>query len=174
MKQIVSIALLATCLAVTSAKAIIVGASVGYLTDAKEAYVAARVGTQFSATPTLAQIGEFEIGYTDQSDSLVKARFMPLTANYRIEFTGNGKFVPYFGVGAGAANTRVKVSSYGISESDWSFAAQGFAGVSYKMTDKVSVNAGARYIWIDDVNFLGTKVEIGDDVSLELGLHVRF
>jgi opacity protein-like surface antigen len=173
MKHIASTLLFATSLAVTSAHAVIVGASVGYLTDAKDEYVAARVGTQFSANQSIAHIGEFEIGYTSQSESGITADFMPVTLNYRAEFANAGKFGTYAGVGAGMAMTKVK-APYGISADNWSFAAQGFAGVSYKVSDKARLNLGARYVWIDDVRLLGSKVEVGDDVALEIGFGFKF
>jgi hypothetical protein len=124
MKHIVSTVLLATSLAVTSAHAVIVGASVGYLTDAKDEYIAARVGTQFGTNQSLTQIGEFEIGFTSQSESGITADFMPITLNYRVESAATGKFGTYAGVGAGMAMTKVK-APYGISADNWSFAAQG-------------------------------------------------
>lgn len=198
MNKIVSIALLAISLAVTSAQAVITGVSAGYLTDSKREYIAARIGTEFSSSPTLSHIGEFEVGYTDDSDSFVKIRMMPVTANYRVEFKGNGNFTPYLGAGFGATDVHIKVDAttfwtslgsaslidpfiispnpYVIHENHdaWAFTLQGFGGVSYKITNQASLNVGARYIWIDDIHFLGSKIKVGDDVSLELGLHFKF
>lgn len=178
MKKILAIALLTTGLAV-SAQAVIIGASVGYLTDSKEAYFAARAGTEFSSTSSLAHIGEFEIGYTSDSEGGAKASIVPFTLNYRAQFAGTGKIGGYAGFGAGFARTSVSVPGSGlprISDHDTSLALQGFAGVSFQVSPTTSLNLGARYIWIDDVKLQawGVKAEVGDDLALECGFHVRF
>ena len=175
MKHITSTALLAISLAVTSAQALTVGTSAGYLLDAEEEYITARVGSQFGSSQGIAHNGEFEIGFSSQSEDIGRGEYLPLMINYRAEFTNTGKFLPYLGLGAGAARTQVKIFGYStFNEKDWSFAAQGFAGVSYQVSQKASLSAGARYIWIDDASYRGVKVEVGDDVALELGLHIRF
>jgi len=87
MKRILAIALLASSLTV-SAPAVIVGASIGYLTDSQDTYFAARAGIEFNSTDSLAHIGEFEIGYTSDSEGGAKASLLPLTLNYRAQFNG--------------------------------------------------------------------------------------
>jgi hypothetical protein len=127
MKRILAIALLAASLT-ASAPAVIVGASIGYLTDSQDTYFAARAGTAFSSTDSLAHIGELEIG----SEGGAKASLLPLTLNYRAQFTGTGKIGGYAGLGTGLVRTRVSVPGSGvptISDSGTSLAAQGFAGV---------------------------------------------
>lgn len=171
MKQIVSLALLATSLAV-SAKALVVGADVGYLTDAKEAYYSARVGQQFAVRDTLTPEVDLELGYSHQKDSGVKADFVPLTINYRLESTAADKIGYHFGLGAGVAFT--DVSGFGLSDNGSSFAAQAFAGVSYQAAPTVKLHAGVKYIWIDDVKLFGTKVDVGDDLALTAGVSVKF
>jgi opacity protein-like surface antigen len=178
MKKLLTLALLAAGLAV-SAPAVIVGASVGYLTDSQDTYFAARAGLEFNSTNSLAHLGEFEIGYTSDSEGGAKASLLPLTLNYRAQFTGTGKVGGYAGFGAGLARTRVSVPGSGvptISDSGTSFAAQGFAGVSFRLSPAASLDLGARYIWIDDVKLQawGVKAEVGDDLAIEAGLHLRF
>jgi len=178
MKKILAIALLTAGFAV-SAPAVIVGASVGYLTDSKEAYFAVRAGTEFSSNATLSHNGEFEIGYTSDSEGGAKASILPLTLNYRAQFAGTGKIGGYAGFGAGFARTSVSVPGSGlprISANGTSFAAQGFAGVSFQLSPTASLDFGARYIWIDDVKLQlwGVKAEVGDDLALECSLHLRF
>jgi opacity protein-like surface antigen len=178
MKRIPAIALFAASLAV-SAPAVIVGASVGYLTDSQDTYCAARAGIAFNSTNSLAHIGEFEIGYTSDSESGAEASLLPLTLNYRAQFTGTGQIGGYAGFGAGLARTRVSVPGSGvptISDSGTSFAAQGFAGVSFRLSPTASLDLGARYLWIDDVKLQawGVKAEVGDDLAIEAGLHLRF
>lgn len=176
MKKILITLLVAAGLA-TSAQALIVGASVGYLTDAKEAYYTARVGSEFSSTNSVTHIGEFEIGYTSQTDGGVRGEFMPVTANYRAQFAGTGKVSYYAGLGAGFARTSVRIPGSGvryISDSGTSFAAQAFAGVSFLLSDTASLDLGARYIWLDNVNLLGANIHLGDDTSIEAGMHFKF
>lgn len=171
MKKFVLISLIAASLAV-SAKALIIGAGVGYLVDGEEAYATLRVGHQFKTATSVAHIGEIEVGYTSESEAGVSAKFMPVTLNYRAELSPNAAVSYHVGFGAGSARTQVK--SWLGSTDDWSFAAQGFAGVGFHPTKAVTINLGARYIWIDDVSIYGTEVEVGDDVSLELGVSIKF
>lgn len=178
MKKILAIALLTASLAV-SAQAVIIGASVGYLTDSKEPYFAARAGIEFSSAGSLSHIGEFEIGYTSDSAGGAKASILPVTLNYRAQFAGTGKIGGYAGFGAGFARTSVSVPGSGvprISDNGTSLALQGFAGVSFQLSPAASLDLGARYIWIDDVKLqvFGVKAEVGDDLALECGFHVRF
>jgi opacity protein-like surface antigen len=178
--------LLAAFLAITPmiSQAVILGVSAGYLTDAKEEYIAARFGTEFRSNTSLAHIGEFEVGYTSQNEGGIKASFMPVTVNYRAQFAGSGPFGGYVGVGAGMALTKVSffiehlamTKSYGyeVSEQNWSFTTQVFAGATYKFAPTSYLTLGARYIWIDDVKLFGTRADVGDDTVLEAGLHFRF
>ena len=171
MKKLLAIALFAASLALP-AQAVFVGASVGYLTDSKDTYFAGRIGTEFSSNATLSHNGEFEIGYTSDSEGGAKASILPLTANYRAQFAGNDKFGGYVGLGAGLART--KISGFGLSDNDWSLALQGFAGVSLKISPTASLDLGARYIWVNDVKLLGVNLDVGDDLALEVGFHVKF
>jgi len=169
-KTIVSILLaLGACV---SAQAAYTGASVGHLIDSEEAYISARLGTSLNSTENYVGNVEVEIGYTEDSDFGVTAKLIPITVNYRGELTGQGKWTPYYGVGAGLAE--VKVSGFGISASDTTFAGQVFGGVSYQATDAASITIGARYLYIEEVKLLGTKNNVGDDVSLEAGFSFRF
>lgn len=171
MKKIVAIALLAASSAIP-AHAVIVGASVGYLTDAQDTYIAARVGGVFNSSNSINSIGEFEIGYTSDSEGGAKASILPLTLNYRAEFR-SGQMLDYY-LGAGAGMARTRVSGFGVSDSDSSFVAQAFAGASFRMTDNTSFDVGLRYIWLDDVKLAGQSIELGDDLAIEAGMHFRF
>jgi opacity protein-like surface antigen len=171
MKKFVSLALIAASLAV-SASALNVGVEAGYLTDAKEEYISARLGYQLQSKDTLSQEIGLEIGYTSQKDSGIKGDFIPVTANYRFESTAANKLGYYFGAGAGVAFT--DVSGFGVSDNGSSFAAQAFTGLSYQVTDSVKLHVGIKYIWIDDVELFGTKVEVGDDLAITAGLSARF
>ena len=171
MKRILALAFLAACLAVP-ARALIVGADVGYLTDGQDAYFAARAGEVFNTTGSVSHIAEIEIGYNSDSESGIHGTIMPVTVNYRALIGGSRSMDYYLGGGLGEA--RVHVSGYGLSDSDWAFAAQAFGGVSFRISDTASLEVGLRYIWIDDVEMLGTSVEMGDDLAVEGGLTFRF
>lgn len=171
MKKFVSLALIAASLAV-SAQALNVGVEAGYLTDAKEEYISARVGYPLPAKDTLAQEIGLELGFSGQKDSGLKGDFYPLTANYRFESTAANKLGYYFGAGAGVAFTHV--SGFGASDNGSSFAAQAFTGLSYQATASVKLHLGLKYIWIDDVKLFGTKVGVGDDLAITAGLSAKF
>jgi len=74
-----------------------------------------------------------------------------LNAYYDID-TGT-KFTPYVGAGIGMARLKGKVAEAdgSISKSETSFAWQVGAGVTYAMTDNVSLDAGYRYTDSGDV-----------------------
>ena len=169
-KTIVSILLaLGAC---ASAQAVYTGASIGYLVDSEEAYFAARFGTSLNSSESYVGNVEVEVGYTEESSGGVTAKLTPLMLNYRGEILGQSNWAPYYGAGAGLA--KVKVSGFGISSDDTSFAAQAFAGVAYKASESASINLGARYIYVDDVKLFGTNLDVGDDVAVEVGFSFRF
>jgi hypothetical protein len=172
MKKFVSLVLLATSLAVSARAAVIVGADVGYLVDGEEVYYSARVGLPVAASNTLTHQVELELGYTSQEDSGAEGDFVPLTVNYRFESTPASKLGYYFGAGAGIAFT--DVSGFGVSDDGSSFAAQAFAGLTYQANPTVSLHAGVKYIWIDDVELFGTDVEVGDDLVVSAGISFKF
>jgi opacity protein-like surface antigen len=177
MKKLISVLLLATGLAASAQAAVILGADVGYLVDGEEAYYSARLGYAFKADPALVHHLELEVGYTEQKDSGVTGEFLPVMVNYRAETIAARRLGFYFGAGAGFARTDVSVPGSGVwsvSDSNNSFAAQAFAGVSIKASDSVALHLGAKYIWIDDVELLGVDVDVGDDVVLSAGISFKF
>lgn len=171
MKKFVSLALIATSLAV-SARALTLGADVGYLVDGGEEYISARLGHTLKSSNSLNHQVEVEAGFSSQKDSGVKGDFLPVTLNYRAESIAANKLGYYFGAGAGFSRT--KVAGFGVSDSGTSFAAQAFVGLSYQVSATTTFHAGTKYIWIDDVELFGIKAEVGDDVVLSAGLSVKF
>jgi hypothetical protein len=171
MKKFVSLALIAASLAV-SARALVVGADAGYLVDSEEEYISGRLGHAFASNDSLVHHVELEVGYSSQKEAGVKGSFLPVTVNYRAQSIAANKLGFYYGVGAGFART--KVSGFGLSDSGTSFAAQGFVGLSYQVTDNGAFHVGVKYIWIDEVRLLGSSYEIGDDVALSAGFSVKF
>jgi opacity protein-like surface antigen len=166
------LALLAAGLAASAQAVIVTGFSLGYLTDSKEAYYAGRIGTELKADTAVTHLAKIEIGHTSDSEGGAHGSIPPVTLSYRAQFPGNNLFGGYVGGGFGTARTYV--SGYGLSDSNWSFCYQLFAGVSFQISPSASFDIGARYIRIDDVKLLGTKIDMGDDTALEAGFHVRF
>lgn len=171
LKKFIPLALLALSLT-APARAVIIGAEGGYLTDAQEEYLTARVGLQLANKNTLTHEIDLEIGYTQQKSAGAKADLIPLTVNYRFESTAANRLGYYFGAGAGYAFT--EVSGYSLSDNDSSFAAQAFAGLSYRATDSIKLHLGLKYLWIDDVTLYSTSVEVGEDLALMGGLSIKF
>jgi opacity protein-like surface antigen len=188
MKKLVLLALVATSLAV-SARALILGADIGYLTDNKDAYYSARVGWDFKSGPELSHQLELELGYTQHTDSetypapltpttiTVKSKIQPITVNYRAETTRAGKLGYYFGAGVGVSRTSVSMPGSGvptISDSASGFTLLAFTGVSYQASPTATLHLGAKYLWIDEVKLLGTTIEVGDDIALTAGVSFKF
>jgi len=184
MKKLVSLALLAISLTV-SARALIVGAEIGYLTDDQETLLSARIGHQFKSDGSLDHQVELEIGYTDHSETgmllgnpvTAKSKIIPFTVNYRAEAIRNNKLGYYFGVGLGFARTSFSMPGSGVSnlsDSDTSFALQAFTGLSYQVSTTAALHLGVKYIWIDDVKLIGTSVDVGDDIALTAGVSFKF
>ena len=98
-----------------------------------------------------------------------------LNAYYDID-TGS-KFTPYIGGGIGVAKLKGKVSYDEETDSvkNDSFAWQLGAGVSYAMTDNLSLDAGYRYVDYGDVTIKEDwgKVEF-DSTSHELHIGARY
>ncbi len=100
---------------------------------------------------------EGEIGYResgiDGSDSNgASGKFSALDgmANGLYDFNLGWPVVPYLGLGAGVANVKahsvtIPGSTATIDDSDFTFAYQGLAGVSYAITQALKVDVGYRY-----------------------------
>jgi opacity protein-like surface antigen len=106
----------------------------------------------------------------------VHADLLPVTLNYRLQGGLQGAFGYYAGAGAGFARTRLDGASINgpVRLSDNSFAAQAFAGVTYQASPTITLNLGAKYIWIDEVKFGGTRFEVDDDVAFSAGISLKF
>ncbi len=184
MKKFASIALIAASLAV-SAKALIVGADIGYLLDDKEEFISARLGHAFKTDASLSHQVELEIGHTSKSETMsplgapftATGKITPVALNYRAESITANKLGYYFGAGAGFARVSIKVAGSGVpnvSDSGTSLALQGFVGLSYQASAATTFHVGAKYFWIDEVELLGAKGAVGDDIAISAGLSVKF
>jgi len=173
MKVLLPTLLIAVGLAASAQAAVTAGFSAGYLIDNEEELLAAHIGKVFKTVDKVSHTGEVEIAFSSVSEDGVDGDLLPLMANYRMEIASTSKYGGY--VGAGLGMSRVKISGFGLSDSDWAFTAQAFAGFSYEMSDTSAVTIGARYINIGDVTFLGQDLgELGDDIAIEAGFSFRF
>jgi len=189
MKKIALIALLATGLANVAPAAITAGLEAGYLLDNQDAYWAGRVGWEFKTTSNFSHQVELEFGYTEHKESETlpapggsftvegKTKLTPITINYRAATTVADKLGYYFGAGVGQAKASLDINGSGvpiISDSGNALALQAFAGVNYKATPAVTLHAGVKYLWVDEVELLGAEIEVGDDFALTAGISFRF
>ena len=175
MKKLLTALFIITGLA-ASAQAVIIGADAGYLLDSEEEYISARLGFEFKATEKASHQLELEAGYSAAKEFGLKADLLPVTLNYRLQVPGSGKLGYFAGAGAGFSRTTIDgVSIAGpVRLRDHTLALQAFAGLAYQAGPSTTLNLGAKYIWIDDANFAGSTVEVGDDVALQAGFSFRF
>jgi len=172
MKKLLSLVVLVTASSAFAANAY-TGASVGYLLDSEEAYFAGHIGVEVGKSASLLHGLELEVGYASDNESGISGDIVPVLANYRLKVQPASNALGFY-AGAGIGASYIYLSGYGLSDSSWSFTAQGFAGLEYRAAPNVSLRAGARYLWIDDVKLFGYSAEVGDDVALEAGVSFRF
>lgn len=175
MKKFLLPLLLATVLT-ASAQNIITGVDVGYLLDSEETYYTGRVGWQFKANETYAHQLELEVSHADSRYASFKAELTPFMVNYRLASVTSGNFGYHVGAGAGWARASLDgVGTTGpVRLRDTVFAAQGFAGVTYRASSAVEFNVSAKYLWLDEASFPGSNGGVGDDVALSAGISFRF
>ena len=110
---------------------------------------------------------------------------LPITANIKFERAITGNLNAYFGAGLGAAyvdfSAHAPIGNF--SQTDWVFAGQVFAGVTYNVNQHFEIFSGARWIYLDDLDVSGKgvggkkysgSVDIGDDFLFELGARYNF
>jgi opacity protein-like surface antigen len=172
MKKFLFPAIASALLIASSAKAVIVGNSFGYLLDHKQPYLTARVGGKLLSSSFLDHIAELEIGGTTDSEAGIKTSLLPVTLNYRALFGANNVFSGYLGVGAGMAYTQVR--GFGEKAENWLGAGQAFGGVSLKLFGNASLDLGARYIRVNETEHFGRRSTGGEDTIVEAGIHFVF
>jgi opacity protein-like surface antigen len=176
MKKLLIASLFLLSSGLTASAQVLVGAEAGYLLDSEEEFLAGRIGYEVRASDFRSHQVELEIGYTDSGEAGTKADLLPVMANYRLVTTTSNRFGWHVGAGAGFTRARVQgVSTVGpVTLKDNSFSAQAFAGVHWQPGPSTQLTLGARYLWIDDVTFAGTKFKVGDDVAISAGVSFRF
>ncbi len=105
---------------------------------------------------------------------------MPITLNVKLERQLTGNLNAYFGAGLGMALVDLSVDLYdeNLSDDDWVFTGQVFAGMNYNFSENFEVYGGARWIYFDDADLsdegMGGTLELDDDFLLELGARFNF
>jgi len=148
-----------------------VGANVGYLVDSQDPLFTTRVGAEFAKQDKLTHSAELEIGFLRDSEYGVDLDVVPVMANYRLGIGLSQKVSLELGAGVGMSFTKLKY--YG-SSNDTAFTYQGLVGVNFALTEKTSLGLGARYLNIGETTLHGITDDLGDDLSIELGLKFKF
>jgi opacity protein-like surface antigen len=148
------------------------GGSVGYLIDNEEEFYTLHAGATFAASGPLAHSLYLEGAFASFSNFGLDTDILPVTFNYKLDYSLSDSFSLYAGAGIGAAFVD---SGFGpFDDSSTELAGQIFAGVGYEVCANFELYSGVRWIWIDDSNFYGLPVEIGDDFGVELGGRLKF
>lgn len=84
----------------------------------------------------------------------------PVLVNYRYRFGSRASRVRFY-LGHSLGATQIKRKAWAAengmyrvsfrSENDWKFTVAGSAGVAVKLTERVELEAGYRYSWVDDL-----------------------
>lgn len=102
---------------------------------------------------------------------------MPITLNAKLERPLTGNLNAYFGGGLGMALVDLSVDGGvlgSVSDDDWVFTAQLFAGLNYNFNETFEVYGGARWIYFDDADIDDVTFEVDDDFLIEIGGRINF
>lgn len=127
-----------------------------------------------------------EVGYLDgnmgisfqsfQSGPVTQANIdvdiVPITANIKLERQLFGQVNAYATGGLGVAFTHV--SAEGSSDSGSGFYAQASVGVLYNINQHVEAYAGARWLYLNDLDFGKLPLGPDNDFAWEAGLRYNF
>lgn len=111
--------------------------------------------------------------------------YVPILANYRYYVQPAGaKVRVFFGpsIGFTSASYEIEVSGPGLFQKDDStevlFTIAGNVGVDFQLNDKLSLNVGYRYLYIEggDTELLGTNIDLDESKAhlIFAGLNIRF
>jgi len=147
------------------------GASVGYFTQADEAYYTLQFGMKFAESGPTEHSIFLEGLYTQIDHTFSTTDVIPVTLNYKFDYHFTQSLSAYAGVGAGVAFEDID-GTFG-SANKTAFAAQAFIGLGYDITPAFQIYGGGRYLWVDSQRAALTKVKV-DDYGVELGAKFRF
>ena len=134
------------------------------------------VGRNFGAHSVELDTGRVE--FSRSFGGVVKAdlEIIPVTAAYLYTFDLGHKLSLGLGANNGVAVTNFEVRVPGASRDDnyTAWIASGLARLGYALTDKVSLSAGYRYVYVDTLEYFGgAKLKDNDTHVFELGVEVR-
>ncbi|MEQ9813647.1 MAG: OmpA family protein [Azospirillaceae bacterium] len=95
-------------------------------------------------------------GFPGSSGDISALTFM---ANAYYDIENNSNFTPYVGAGVGAGRVDASITGPGgtvLDDEGWGFAAQGIAGVSYALTDRLDIFAEGRALAVFEPELGGT------------------
>lgn len=155
----------------------IVGAGADYLLDNEEVFYNGHIGFDYGGGSSV----YLETGAIDFDESLTvlgttitaELDIIPVTLNYKYEWSFTPSFGMYVGAGIGAAKFDAEVNVLGVSIKDdsWVVIGQVFAGFVVNASDCFEIYVGARYIVADDSDFLVGSV---DDTTVGAGIRYHF
>lgn len=157
-----------------------VGGSVSYLFEYDEPMYALNVGAKSPWSPLgFATSFYLEGGFVeDDNESRIPLgvggidsdlEIIPVTLNVQFEKALNDWIGLYFGVGAGASFTDLKVAGVG-HDHDTVFTAQAFAGVNFRVGANSEIYTGGRYIRFDDAD----NYDLDNTWAAEAGYRWKF
>ena len=97
---------------------------------------------------------------------------IPVTLNAMVERNLYGGLGCYLSGGMGYGFTDTDVLNQ--SETDGGFYAQIAAGLNYKFTEKFEMFGGARWVYLDSLDFGNTTLELDDGFAWEAGFRFNF
>lgn len=132
--------------------------------------------------PKSFDLGELESGLSRLSSlgggfTSYDLDIMPITLNAKLERPLTGNLNVYFGGGLGVALVDLSVNggAWGnLSDDDWVFVGQLFAGLTYDFNPNFEVYGGARWIYYDDAKINQVTFKMDDDFLFELGARFNF
>jgi len=105
---------------------------------------------------------------------------LPVTLNYKYEYSFSENFGWYIGAGAGIAFIDSDLTLNGDDLDDGTdqvFYAQVFTGLVWNVNESFEVYGGARYYYLDEVNLGDDEFETGDSLDdwiVEAGIRFNF
>ena len=169
-----------------------VGGSVGYLDELDTEMYTLHAGVDFpNQLAGWDQAAYLEIGFATLDEVLYsgsnsgylnngkgmsshikyEADILPITINYKLERALTESLNMYLGGGIGVVN--LDLSGGGMSDDDWTFYGQVFAGILYNVNETWEIYGGARWIYMDDSTLFGMDIDNQDDFMVEIGTRIN-
>jgi len=102
----------------------------------------------------------------------IEIDIIPVTINFMGERNLFGGLGVYVGAGVGYAFTDTEV--FGESDTDGGFIAQASAGLAYNFTENFKLFGGARWMYLESLEFGDSDLELDDEFGWEIGARFTF